>query len=195
MFSNLSTGSVLYILDTKNDYKLSSGQVNTIGNIRPKYATFNPNVGYNQNIETVLDITVTVDGEKKEYKQIPANASIANFGTDAFIIADSKDAMLNHVNATLQNSKSIIESVDKHKAIIANCEQVLKELNPTLAAEAERDNAINKLQNQVSVLTEQLSRALSLLNPETQKQNNYDSSKIQTQQALPQEHNPQAGKG
>ena len=163
MFSNLSTGSVIYILDTRDNYKLSSGQVNSTGNIRPKYATFNPNFSYGQNIETVMDITVTVNGEKKEYKQVPANSSIANFGADAFILADSKDAMLGHINATWQNAKSIVDSVDKYNEIMQNCEQIKKELDPSIAAEAERDNAIAKLQEQVSILTAQLSRALPAL--------------------------------
>ena len=170
MFSNLSAGSVLYVLDTRNKLKLTTGQINSISAPRPKMATFNPGVMYGQNVETVLDITATIDGEKREFKQVPSNTSVANFGVDAFILADSREAMLSQVNTMLQNSQSIISSIDKHKALIKDCKAILIELNPSLAAEAQRDSAITNLQDQVNLLSKQLGQLVSALNIENKKQ-------------------------
>lgn len=167
MFSNLSAGSILYVLDTKNNLKLSTGQISSISIPRPKTTTFNPGAMYPQLPETVIDIVATVDGEKREFKQVPSNNSIANFGSDAFILADSRESMLSQVNTMMQNSKSIIDSVDKHKAILNDCKKILITLNPSLAAEAQRDSAISNLQSQVNVLTEQLSKLVTALNSET----------------------------
>ena len=52
----------------------------------------------------------------------------------------------------LQNSQSIINSVDKHKKLIADYEEALQELNPSLRADKEKDKAIQSLQDQLSEL-------------------------------------------
>lgn len=164
MFSNLNQGSILYVLDTRNKLKLTTGTINTITPPRPKLATFNPMGSYGQSIETVVDITATIDGEKREFKQIPATASTANFGSDAFMLADSRDSMLGHVNAMLQNSKSIVNSVEKHKQLIQDYQNILVELNPSLAAEANRDNAIVTLQQQMGTITTEFADLKTALN-------------------------------
>ena len=69
--------------------------------------------------ETVMDIVATVDGERKEFKQVPSNNAIADFGPDAFVLADNKDSLVNYVSSMLQTSRNIVNSVDKHKALIS----------------------------------------------------------------------------
>ena len=49
----------------------------------------------------------------------------------------------------LQNSRSILESVDKHKKLVVDYEEALQELNPSLKADKEKDKAIQDLQGQV----------------------------------------------
>jgi len=169
MFSNLSAGSVLYVLDTRSKLKLTSGQINSVSLPRPKRAVFNPTAPYGQNIETVIDIVATINGERREFREVPSTATIANFGSDAFILADSREAMLSQVNTMLQNSQSIISDIDKHKNIVKDCKEILIELNPSLAAEAQRDNAISTLQGQVDMLSKQLGQLLSTFNVEQKK--------------------------
>jgi len=93
MFTNLSQNSILYILETKDEPKLVSGSVVSVSMPRPQFATFG------QTMDSVVDIVATVDGERREFKKVPCNNSIANFGADAFILADSKESMTAHVNA------------------------------------------------------------------------------------------------
>ena len=146
MFTNLSQNSILYILETKDEPKLISGTVLSVSVPRPQLATFG------QTMDTVVDIAATVDGERREFKKVPCMSSIANFGADAFILADSKEAMTAHVNAALQTSKNIVNGYDKHKALIPKYESILEELNPTLKADKEKDRAIQDLKEQVSEL-------------------------------------------
>ena len=94
MFSNLSQNSILYILDLKNNPKVLSGPVERVSVPRPKYNTFNPNM------EMVVDITATVNGERREFKGVP-NGSLANFGDDAFVLAENKDVLNSYVSAML----------------------------------------------------------------------------------------------
>jgi predicted DNA-binding protein YlxM (UPF0122 family) len=61
----------------------------------------------------------------------------------------------------LQNSKTIVDSIDKHKANIAACENILKELNPVYKKESERDDAIDQLTNKVNGMQELMNQTLS----------------------------------
>lgn len=161
MFSNLSQNSILYVLDINSTPKILSGPVERVSIPRPKYNTFNPNM------EMVVDVVATINGERREFKGIP-NGSIANFGTDAFVLAENKESLDSYINAMLQNSKSVVDSVEKHKSLIASYEEALQELNPHIKADKEKDKAIQSLQSQVAELKDML---LSLTKVETPKIN------------------------
>ena len=60
--------------------------------------------------------------------------------------------MISEVDALMQNSKEILESVDKHKSAITSYEKILKSLNPVYAREQERDSRIDSISDQVSSL-------------------------------------------
>lgn len=156
MFSNLSQNSILYVLDLNNNPKILSGPVERVSVPRPKYNNFNPT------LEMVVDVIATINGERREFKGIP-NGAIANFGTDAFILAESKEALNSYINAMLQNSRSILESMDKHKKLVVNYEEALQELNPSLKADKEKDKAIQDLQGQVKTLQDNIQQLLAKL--------------------------------
>ena len=84
MFSNLSPNSILYVLDLNSSPKVLSGPIERVSIPRPKYNTFNPNM------EMIVDIIATINGERREFKGVP-NGAIANFGTDAFVLAECQD--------------------------------------------------------------------------------------------------------
>ena len=156
MFSNLSQNSILYVLDLNNNPKILSGPVERVSVPRPKYNNFNPT------LEMVVDVIATINGERREFKGIP-NGAIANFGTDAFILAESKEALNSYINAMLQNSRSILESVDKHKKLVVDYEEALQELNTSLKADKEKDKAIQDLQGQVKTLQDNIQQLLAKL--------------------------------
>lgn len=157
MFSNLSQNSILYVLDLQSSPKVLSGPVERVSIPRPKYNTFNPNM------EMIVDVIAVINGERREFKGIP-NGSIANFGSDAFILAESKEALNSYINAMLQNSKSVLESIEKHKKLVVDYEEALQELNPSLKADKEKDKAIHDLQEQVSILQNGMQQLLTALN-------------------------------
>lgn len=149
MFSNLSQNSIIYVLDNKTN-KLSTGSVISISLPRAR------NVVFGQTMETVVDITAMVDGEKREFKQVPSFNTTANFGPDAFILADGKESMNTYVSAALQNSRNIVNSVEKHKALMESYSEILQELNPALKADKEKDKIIQDLREQMSELKQMI---------------------------------------
>lgn len=145
MFSNLSQNSILYIFDVEGTTKILSGPVERVTVPRPRYRSFSTNM------EMVVDIIATINGEKREFKEVP-NGSVANF--ESFVVADSKESLNSYINSMLQNSKSVVNSVNKHNHLIEVYEEALQELNPSIKADKEKDKAIQTLQDQVSELKE-----------------------------------------
>ena len=160
MFSNLSQNSILYVLDINNSPKVLSGPVERVTIPRPKYNTFNPNM------EMVVDIFATINGERREFKGVPNN-TIANFGNDSFILADSRESLNSYINAMMQNSKGILDSVEKHQKLLANYEEALSELNPDIKADKEKDKAIQSLQSEVAELKDMLLQMTGREKPNT----------------------------
>ena len=156
MFSNLSKGSVLYGLDTKGEVRLFTATVDTVSMPRPRFSMQNT---FGQLPEMVLDIVANVNGERKEYKEVPTNNVIADFGPDTFVISDSRDSLTNYVRSQLQRSKDVVNSADRHKALIPQYEHVLGELDPATA----NDSAVKELRGQVESMQDQMSEILSLL--------------------------------
>ena len=159
MFSNLSKGSVLYGLDTKGEVRMFTATVDSVTIPRPKYIQNT----FGQLPEMVLDIVANVNGEKKEYQEVPTNNVIADFGPDTFVLSDSRDSLTNYVRSQLQKSKDIVNSADKHKNLIPQYEKVLGELDPASA----NDNAVKELRGQVESMQSQMNEMLSLLKQRT----------------------------
>lgn len=159
MFSALSPNSILYVLDIKGNPKVLSGPIEKVSIPRPKYNSFTPNM------EMVVDIIASINGERREFKGVPNN-SVADFGNDSFILAESREALNSYVNAMLQNSRGILNSVEKHKKLIDVYEESLQELNPSIRIDKEKDKAIQSLQDQVSELKQLI---ISMTGKETSK--------------------------
>lgn len=124
MFSALRQGAPLYILEKGETPNVKIGQVESVTQPRPKYGTYNPAMGLGANMETLVDITVKINGDKKEYVGIPSNLSIHGYGD--VVISESREAMISEVDGMLQSSKSIIDSIEYHKKMIKSCEDMLK---------------------------------------------------------------------
>jgi len=146
MFSNLSQNSILYVLDLNNKPKVLSGPIERISIPRPKYNTFNPNM------EMVVDIVANINGERREFKGVP-NSTIADFGDNAFVLAESRDVLNSYVNSMLQNSRNIVDSMEKHQNLIVQYEEAIQELNPESRA---NDKAIKDLKDEISELKQMI---------------------------------------
>ena len=161
MFSGLRTGSTLYVLDKSAEPKVINGYVERVSAPHPMYPNYNPNVSFGANLQTVVDITVKMNNDKKEFIGVPSSSFIHSYGD--YVISESKDNMINEVNAMMENSRSIISNVEQHKSNIQACEKILKELNPAYAKEQERDEAIDNMSNRMSRIEDVLARLESRL--------------------------------
>lgn len=161
MFSALRQGYTVYVLEKGDTLSIKIGQVESVTQPRPKYSTYNPTVGFGANMETIVDVIVRIDNEKKEFIGVPSNLSIHSYGN--YVLSESKDSMISEVESMLQSSKSVIESVDYHKKVITACEDILKQLNPVFAKEQERDGVIDNLKSEVESLRKDIAKMTALL--------------------------------
>ena len=161
MFSTLSKGNILYGLDRRDKINWFTA---SIENITPVYGKANPNM-FGQLPELRLDIVANVNGERREFKQVPSNNAIADFGETSFVIADNKDSLFNYIKTLRQNSKAIVDSAPYHNSLIPQYDTVLNELVPSSANNEE----VKALKDEVSSLKSQLAEAISLLKSGTNK--------------------------
>lgn len=151
MFSNLSKGNVLYGLDKSGDSMQFFTA--TIEEAKPAFPT-----KLGQLPGTVMDITAVRDGNTLSFQQIPSNNAIADYGNNSYVLADSKDSLVNYINAKLQASKNIVNSYEENKKLIEKYESVLSDINPNVGG-AE----IKELKQQMSTMQNQFSELMSLL--------------------------------
>lgn len=162
MFSGLRQGTALYVLDKSKEPKVITGYVERISAPHPMYPNYNPSVSFGANLQTVVDVTVKLGDDKKEFVGVPSTASIHSYGD--YILSESKDGMIQEVTSMLENSKSIIANVEQHKSNVQACEKILKELNPVYAKEQERDEMIDNISSRMNRMEGILARLEDRLN-------------------------------
>lgn len=133
---------------------MKTGTVKTVS--APRYTTTAP-------LSLIVDVKVTVDGSDVDFKGIPANTSIANFGASGVIVSESKEAMITEVDNMLQSSKQILDSIDYHKQVVASYSDIMKQLNPAVAKEQQRDEAITNLSKRVDDMQNGLDKIINIL--------------------------------
>lgn len=149
MFQNLRTSNQIYILHKDGTPFIETGAVVSVSAPHPKYPVA-PQLGQLPQMETVVDLTVSVNGQNTNLQGLPAGADIADFGINGNIVVScSKEAMNNEVATMRQKSLDIIGSVDFHRSIVAACDGMLDKLNPELLAKQKQDKEIADLKNRM----------------------------------------------
>lgn len=164
MFSNLTQGSILYGFDAKETYKYFTAPVISVSLPRLKNQ---PNSFYPLN-EMVVDIVATVNGERREFQQVPSNTSIADFGENAFVIADSKESLNTFIDSQLINVNTRLNNIEKDKHLKEELESVQLQINPPLRQSVNNEE-VKELREKVNSMEGSLKEILSLLKPENNK--------------------------
>ena len=159
MFQGVRQNGLFYILEKGDDLKLRVGQVISVSNPQPKYGQFNtPTFGQP---EMAVDVRVKVDDETMDFKQLNANASIANSGN--VVVSDSKEAMSAEVEGLLRTSKGILDSIPYHEQVIVSCDAILRDLNPTFKKEKEQEEKMTMLEGEVMGIKDTLGEMMNML--------------------------------
>lgn len=151
MFSALSQGSPVYLLDKTSSLDYKVGEI--IGVSQPKFNTFG----------NTVDIKVKIDDSIQEFNGIPSINTFVSYNNGKFLISETKQGIQNEVESILQNRKFIIQNIDNYKQDIVKCENILKQLNPQFAIDKERDERLSKLENKFDTLDSKLDKIFNLV--------------------------------
>ncbi len=160
MFSALSQGSPIYIIDKTDGLKYKTGEVvgTTQGNI------FNSSFGTQSFAPNgVITIKVKVDNNVIDYPEAPRNASVMSYNNGATVLCENKQSLITEIENTLQQSKQILANRNKYEKIVGDCENILKDVNPVFAKDKERDERLNNLDGKVTSMEGKLDKILSVL--------------------------------
>ena len=160
MFQANRQGNLFYILEKGEELRLKIGQVVSVSNPQPKYGSQFSVPAFGQP-EMTVDVRVKVDDETMDFKQLSANASIANSGN--VVVSDNKDAMSAEVEGLLRTSKGILDSIPYHEKMLVSCDTILRDLNPTFKKEKEQEEKMSMLEGEVSGIKDTLNEMMGLL--------------------------------
>ena len=153
MFSALPQGSSIYLLDKTSTPKFDVGEV--VGVSQPK-------VNYGQP-QTSVDLKVKVDDNIQEFNNLPSINSIVTYNGGKLIISETRQAIQSEVETILNKSRQILDNIDSYKENIAECEAILKQLNPQFAKDKERDDRLLSLENRFDGVESKLDKIFDLI--------------------------------
>lgn len=170
MFSALSQGNLVYIIDKTDGLKYKTGEIVNVVQGNMFGGTFGtPSFVPNGTVT----LKVKVDNNVIDYPEAPLNGSKASYNNGATIVCDNKQGLISEIESTLQSTKQLLADRSKHEQIVSDCEEILKELNPVFAKDKERDDRINNLDSKVTSIESKLDKILNAVSI-----NNSSTSKI-----------------
>ena len=152
MFSALSQGSSIYLLDKTSSPKFLIGEV--VGVTQPKY---------NYNNQATVDLRVKVEDSVQEFNNLPSINSMNTYNGGKLIISETKQGIQNEIEAILSNSRNIIENIETYKQNIIDCEDILKQINPQFAKDKERDDRLLNLESRFDGVESKLDKIFELI--------------------------------
>ena len=113
--------------------------------------------------QTVVNLTIDVAGENKEFNNIPAMQSSVNYNNGNLVLIDNKELAITEVENIVSSSKHILENPSYYEKMVTDGEEVLKILNPQFAKDKARDKEIADLKDKVGGMENKLDTIIGLL--------------------------------
>lgn len=155
MFSALSQGSSIYLLDKTSSPEYKVGEV-----IGISYPKINP---YGIGPSNTVDLKIKIDGTTQEFNSIPSINTVVSYNNGKVIISETKQGIQNEVESMLANSQQILSNIDTYKQNVKNCESILKQLNPQFAIDRERDERLLNLETKFDGIESKLDKIFNLI--------------------------------
>lgn len=185
MFQNVRTGSMLYVLNSK-DFTLKLAQVVSVGSPRNKIASNNQNqspiVQMSQfnpmnTADMVVDVSIKVDGEIKNIEGLPLMGSLVNFG-NGLVIAESKEAVSSEIDSLQKQSADELSRNEYNQWVIDKCDELKLSLNPQLAKDKVYEHKIQDLESKIDRLMMMFERFESTPKKTKRDGNNNNQSEV-----------------
>lgn len=161
MFSALSQGSLIHILEKTDGLKYKIGEV--IGITQPnQYGSMFTPSNFN-NVNSSIKIKVKVDGEIKEYPEVIPSQSVMSYNNGSLILSETIQGIQTEIENIHKRDKQILANREYYEKEIVECENIMKDLNPQFAKDKERDDRINGLDTKVTSMESKLDKILNAI--------------------------------
>lgn len=150
LFKDLKIGYQVYILHKGEDIKVNVGKVTAISPPR-----FPQTQGNFQAMQMVIDVTIEEDGTSKTYTT-PDSLSVTYAGNE-MVIATEREGILKEVETIKSYNEDELSKVANRRTLVAKCEKILTEWNPTFKEKRETEERFNKLETSMTDLKSMLS--------------------------------------
>ena len=151
MFSALSQGSSIYLLDKTSSPKFVIGEV--VGVTQPKF-------NYNQ---ATVDLKVKVEDSIQEFNNLPSINNTCTYNNGKLLISETKQGIQNEIETILTTSRNILNNINVYKQNVEDCENILKQINPQFAKDKERDDRLQNLENRFDGVESKLDKIFDLI--------------------------------
>ena len=111
----------------------------------------------------MFDLTLELDGKTELFQRIPINTAIAEFPEKGIIVSETKDGVVNEINAIMGTATSEIEKMPYYEQTVANCKQILLDINPELKREQEQAAEIATLKEQLAGMSDQIAALTGMI--------------------------------
>ena len=161
MLSNLRPGTPVFVV-FKNGPRVATAKVAQLSSQYPPQ--FNIQMGQlGANMSPMFDLTLEIDGKTELFQRIPINTSVAEFPEKGIILSETRDGVVNEVNAIRGEATSVLDKRQFYEQTVANCDQILLEINPELKREQEQATKIANLEAQLAGMSDQLAALTGML--------------------------------
>ena len=112
-------------------------------------------------MQQVINLTLDINGRDEVITDLPLGIEIASRGTDTY--SGSKEAMLQAVEAMIQNAGNILSRTEFYRSVKTEGDKMREILNPQFARENQQARAIADLQKRLAEQDKKYDTILHLL--------------------------------
>lgn len=149
----------MYVLH-KNDPQIEVGEVQSVGVPVPQYSTAYVG-GAIQPQKMVVDLKVKVGEQLIDLQKLPADQTIADFGTNGMVVSESREAILTELDIMERGFQAGVDNYDKCVAGLDKCRQIRERLDPNARQDAQQRQEIDELKRNMEDIKGMLSKLLS----------------------------------
>lgn len=158
MFSALSQGSLVHILEKSDGLKYKVGEVIGVSQPNTSNTIFNSNF-----MNPVLTLKVKIDDDVRDFPEVPSSNSIMSYNGGRVVICETIQGLQNEVENIYKRNKQMLNNRNTIEKEIEDCELIMKEISPQFARDKERDDRLNKLELKFDDFQGKIDKILNLV--------------------------------
>jgi len=162
MLSNLRPGTPVFVI-FKNGPSVATAKVAQLSSQYPPQFNFQMPQGGINSMSPMFDLTLEMNGKTELFQRIPTNVSIAEFPDRGIILSETRDGVLNEIGAMRSQAASELEKRGFYEKTVSNCDAILLEFHPEMKREREQSAKINKLEEQIAGMSDQIAALTGMI--------------------------------